>query len=59
MLFLVASVSSLEENGASVFSCSVDYYVIRQTMPSPSQSQGVSHVKLQKLNGSNWLQVDR
>ena len=41
------------------FSCSGDYYLIRQTMPPPSQSQGVSHVKLQKGNGTFWLQADR
>ena len=34
VLFPVASVSSLEENGTSVvFSCSCDYYLIRQPMP--------------------------
>ena len=60
VLFLVASVSSLEENVTSVvFSCSGDYYLIRQPMPPPSQSQGVSQVKLQKRNGTCWLQADR
>ena len=49
--FLVASVSSLEENGTSVvFSCSSDYYLIRQPIPPPSQSSGVSHMKLQMRN---------
>ena len=42
-----------------MFSCSGDYYLIRQLMPPPSQSQGVSHVKLQKHNGTYWLQADR
>ena len=28
-------------------------------MPPPSQSHGVSHVKLQKRNGTYWLHVDR
>ena len=28
-------------------------------MPPPSQFQGVSHVKLQKHNGTYWLQSDR
>ena len=28
-------------------------------MPPPSQPQGVSHVKLQKHNGTYWLQADR
>ena len=52
-LFPVASVSSLEDNGTPVvFSCSGDYYLIRQPMPPPSQPQGVSHVKLQKRNGT-------
>ena len=60
VLFPVASVSSLEENGTSVvFSCSGDYQLIRQPMPPPSQSQGVSHVKLQKRNGTYWLRSDR
>ena len=59
-VFLVASVSRLEENGTSVvFSCSSDYYLIRQPMSPPWQSQGVSHVKLQKHNGTYWLQADR
>ena len=50
VLFPVASVSSLEENGTSVvFSCSRDHYLIRQPIPPPSQSSGVSHVQLQKL----------
>ena len=56
VLFPVASVSILEENGTCVvFSCSGDYYFIRP----PSQSQGVSHVKLQKHNGTYWLHADR
>ena len=39
LLFLVASVSSLEENGTSVvFSCSGDNHLIRQPIPPPSQS---------------------
>ena len=60
VLFPVASASSLEENGTSVlFSCSGDCYLIRQPMLPPSQSQGVSHVKLQNRNGTYWLQVDR
>ena len=60
VLFLVASVSSLEENGTSVvFSCSGDHYLIRHPMPPPSQSQGVSHVKLQKRTGAYCLQTDR
>ena len=57
VLFPVASVSSLEANGTSVVFC--DYYLIRQPMPPPSQSQGVSRVKLQKRNGTCWLQADR
>ena len=60
VLFPVASVSSLEENGASVvFSCSGDYYSIRQPTPPPSQSLGVSCMKLQKRTGTYWLQADR
>ena len=60
VLFPVASVSSSEENGTSVvFSSSDDYYLIRQPMPPPSQSQGVSHVTLQKQNGTYWFQADR
>ena len=60
VLFPAASVSSSEENGTSVvFSCTGDYYLIRQPMPPPSQSQGVSHVKLQKHNGTYWFQADR
>ena len=35
------------------------YYLIRQPMPPPSQSQGDSHVKLQKHNGTYWLHADR
>ena len=42
-----------------MFSCSGDYYLIRQLMLPPSQSQGVLHVKLQKRNGIYWLQADR
>ena len=57
MLFSVASVSRLEENETSVVFC--DYYQIRQPMHPASQSQGVSHVKLQKRNGTYWLQADR
>ena len=34
-------------------------YLIRQPMPPPSQSQGVSHVTLQKHNGTYWFQADR
>ena len=59
VLFLVASVPSLEENETSVFPCSGDYYFIRQPIPPPSQSSGVSHMKLQKRNGTCWLQADR
>ncbi len=60
VLLPVASVSSLDENGTSVvFSCSGDCNLSRQPMPPPSQSQRVSHVKLQKHNGSCWLQADR
>ena len=60
VLLPVASVSSLEENGTSVvFSCSGDYYLIHQPMPPPSPSSGVSHLKLQKRNGTYWLQADR
>ena len=57
VLFPVASVSCLEENETSVVFC--DCYLIRQSMPTPSQSQGVSHVKLQKRNETHWLQTDR
>ena len=57
VLFPVASVSSLEETETSDVFC--DYYLIRQSLPAPSQSQGVSHVKLQKRNGTHWLQADR
>ena len=35
-------------------SCSGDFYLIPQPMPPPSTSQGVSHVKLQKRNGTYW-----
>ena len=60
VLFPVASVSSSEENGTSVvFSCTGDYHLIRQPVPPPSQSQGVSQVTLQKHNGTYWLQADR
>ena len=60
VLFLVASVSSLQENGTSVvFSCSGEHNLIRQPMSPPSQPQGVSHLKLQKNNGTFWLQSDR
>ena len=60
VLFLVASVPSLEENETSVvFPCSGDYYLIRQPIPPPSQSSGVSHMKLQKRNGTCLLQADR
>ena len=53
VLLPVASVSSLEENGTSVvFSCPGDYYL-------PSPSSGFSHLKLQKRNGTCWLQADR
>ena len=52
VLFLVASVSSLEEN---VFLRSLPDSTVNVT---PSQSQG-SHVKLQKRIGTFWLQADR
>ena len=45
--------------GHLVFSCSGDYYLIRQPIPPPSPSSGVSHLKLQKRNGTYWLQADR
>ena len=52
--------SIVEENGTSVvFSCSGVYNLIRQPTRPPSQCQGVSHVKLQKRNGTHWLQSDR
>ena len=50
VLFSVASVSSLEEN----FSCSGDH-----SIPPPPQSSGVSHMQLQKRNGTDWLHADR
>ena len=60
VLFPVASVTSSEENETSVvFSCSGDYYLIRQPKPPPSKSEGVSHVRLQKHSGTSWLQADR
>ena len=60
MLFPVASVSILEEKRTSVvFSCSGGHYLIRQPMRPPTQSQGVSHVKLQNHNGTSLLQADR
>ena len=42
-----------------MFSCSCDHYLIRQPMRPPTQSQGVSHVKLQNHNGTSLLQADR
>ena len=33
--------------------------LIRQPILTPSQSSGISHVKLQKRNGTCWLQADR
>ena len=58
VLFPVASVSSLEENGTSVlFSCSGDYYLTHQPMP-PSPSSGVSQLKLQKRHETSWLHAD-
>ena len=60
VLFPVASVSSLEDNATSVvFSSSGDYDLIRQPMPLPPQAAGVSHMTLQKRNGTYWLQADR
>ena len=60
VLFPVASVSSLEENGTSVvFSCSGDYYLNHQPMPPPSPYSGVSHLKLQQRSGTYRLQADR
>ena len=57
VLFPVASV--LEVNGTSVtFSCSGDYFLIRQPMPLP-QSSGVPRLTVQKRNGTCWLQADR
>ena len=57
VLFPFASVSGSEENESSVVLS--DYYLIRQPMPPSSQSQEVSHLKLQKRNGTYWLQADR
>ena len=60
VLFPVASVSSLEVNGTSVaLSCSGEYYLIRLPITPPSPSSGVSHLKLQKGNGTYCLQADR
>ena len=60
VLFPVASVSRLEENGTSVvFSCSGDRYLVNQPIPPPSPYSGVSHLKLQKRNETCWLQADR
>ena len=59
VLFPVASVLSLEVNGTSVtFSCSGDYFLIRQPMLLPPSS-GVPRLTDQKRNGTCWLQADR
>ena len=60
VLFPVASVSSLEENWTSVlFSCSGDYYLIRQTMPPPSQFSISFTRSCRNTMERNWLQADR
>ena len=60
VLFPVASVSSLEENGTSVvFSCSGDNFLLRQLMPPASPSSGISHLQLRKRYGTCWLHTVR